>query len=325
MRPVLSVLTNPLPVGKNFLPETIHRVARSFKYRLKTRSFDSHPRYRGHFAVTRSLVEGLQKINANFNYNPNSLSELGDIALVLAGVRTLRQAIHLKQKGKIRKLFAGPNIVSFSTDFNSIIASPEIDNVITPCEWVIEHYVQDNTSLRKRILSWPAGVDMHYWAPSSTNNRDRILFFEKQNTGVVGPIKPYAEYLQNLGWSVDTLRYGSFQHQDYRDLLQRSCLMVGFANSESQGIAWAEAWAADVPTLLWRNDYDVINGRLLKTSTAPYLCKENGLFFSDLEDFKKKVSYWQSNREEFTPRAWTLNNMSDEVCARKIYSRVMSC
>ena len=325
MRPKLTILTDPLPIGSDFLPEIARRIARVIKYIFKKRSFASHTRFRGHFAVTRSLFEGLEKIGADFNYNPNQLSKLADTVVVLSGVKTLRQAIRLKQQGKISRLFAGPNIVHFSTDFDSLLASPEVDAVITPCDWVIEHYVQDNPSLQGRIFSWPAGVNAVFWARKLSIKSDRILIFEKQNKGPVGPIEPYAEYLRGLGWKVDILRYGNFRHQDYCYLLQQSCLMLGFVTEESQGIAWAEAWAADVPTLLWRNTQQLIHGRLLHVSTAPYLCEQNGLFFDDLEQFKQQFAHWQANRAQFAPRTWVLENMSDEVCARQLYDKVMSC
>lgn len=321
----LTILTDPLPVSRDFFTETSLRFARWLKYKIKKRTFSSHPRFRGHFAVTRSLVEGLYKAELDFNYSPSQISDLADTVIVLAGVRTLRQAIRLKRIGIIKRLFVGPNVVNFSTDFDSILGSPEIDMVITPCSWVLDSYVQDTPSLKGRIFSWPAGVDTLFWSPKEHVNRDRILFFEKQNKGPVGPIEPYVIFLRELGFKVEVLHYGSFSHNEYCDLLQKSCLMIGFVRDESQGIAWAEAWSTDVPTLLWRNDQNTIQGRLLKTSTAPYLCERNGLFFQDFNDFKIQFTYWLNNREQFKPRAWTIENMSDEVCAKQLYNKVMQC
>jgi hypothetical protein len=330
-RPVLSILTDPLPIGRDSFPEAARRIARIMKYILRKRSFASHSRFRGHFAVTRSLVEGLEKIGADFNYNPNQLSELGDNVVVLAGVRTLRQAIRLKKKGRIRKLFAGPNIVHFSSDFGSILASPDVAAAIAPCDWVIESYVRDNPSLLGRIFAWPAGVDTAFLKPDAGIKRDRILIFDKQPaTDDPERIKPFVNYLQDQGWTVDVLERRKckvgYTQEHYLQLLQHTCLMVGFTGgSESQGLAWAEAWAADVPTLLWRNTQQVLHGRLLRVSTAPYLCEQNGLFFDDLEQFKQQFAYWQAHRAQFAPRGWVLENMSDEVCARQLYEKVMSC
>jgi len=321
----LTILTDPMPVEREYFPETARRVARRLKYAVQERTYTSHPQYRGHFAVTRSLVQGLEKIGADFNYNPQRLSQLADTVMVLAGMRTLRQTIRLKQQGYIRRLFAGPNIVVFSSDYNSILASPEVDAAITPCDWVIDLYLEDNPSLGGRIFSWPAGVDTEFWVPNPQVKRDRIMIFEKQNKGPVGPVEPYAEYLRRLGVKVEILRYGNFRHQQYRELLQQSYLMLGFVTDESQGIAWAEAWAADVPTLLWRNTSNIYKGRHYNCSTAPYLCDQNGLYFDNLEHFKQQFAYWQSHCSQFAPRDWVLMNMSDEVCARQLYKKVISC
>ncbi len=331
VKPKLTILTDPMAVGQDIFSETARRFARRLKYAVLERSPTSHPRFRGHFAVTRSLVEGLEKIGADFNYNPTRLSQLDETVIVLAGVRTLRQAIRLKQAGRIRKLFAGPNVVHFSSDFGSILASPDVDAVVTPCDWVTENYVTDNPSLLGRIFAWPAGVDTAFWKPDAGIKRERILIFDKHPaTDDPERIQPFADYLHDQGWTVDVLKRQrgkvGYTRESYLQLLQHTCLMVGFTGgSESQGIAWAEAWAADVPTLLWRNTQQVLHGRLLHVSTAPYLCEQNGLFFDDLEQFKQQFAHWQVHRTQFAPRKWVLENMSDEVCARQLYEKVMLC
>ena len=325
-RPKVTILTDPMPWGRELLHEGTRRIARAVRDALRSnRAYYNHPKYSGHFAVTRSLVEGLQKINASFNYSPRYPWQLADTVIVLSGARTLRQAIRLKQQGRIKKLFAGPNIVVFSSDYESLLAAPEVDAAITPCEWVADLYLEDNSTLKNRLFAWPAGVDTHYWQPDPAVKRDGILIFEKQNTDPVGPVAPYADYLRGLGWKVQVIQYGTFTHHKYLQILQQSCLMLGFVVSESQGLAWAEAWSADVPTLLWKNTSNVYQGRRYKISTAPYLCTQNGLFFDDFEDFKTHFNYWQAHREQFTPRAWTLANMSDEVCASMLYKKVTEC
>ena len=102
--------------------------------------------------------------------------------------------------------------------------------------------------------------------------------------------------------------------------LQKSKLLIGFSTGESQGIAWAEAWACDVPTLIIKNDFHIQKGKKYKTSTSPYLCDENGLFFDDLNDFSKKFKFAISNLEKFQPREWIINNMSDEYSSLLLYN-----
>ena len=280
--------------------------------------------------MTRSLICGLERSAADFNLNPDRLSNLSDTVIVLAGVRTLMQAIGLKRKGLFQRLLAGPNIVVFSDDYNSIIAAPDIDIVITPSDWVADVYLQDNPSLIGRTFAWPAGVDINYWAPQRGGVRESILIFDKRSEeDDPNRIEPYVGYLRALGFKVDVLLRGGtleYTHGYYRSLLQSCMLMVGFTiGSESQGVAWAEAWAMDVPTLIQRNSVNIFRGRRYNCSTAPYLCAENGLFFDDFDDFRICFAFWQSNRECFSARAWTSRNLSDEVCAKLLYEKAVVC
>jgi len=200
-----------------------------------------------------------------------------------------------------------------------LIAAPEVDVCLTPAQWVCEMYVDDCPELRGRCVAWPAGVDTSYWAPSPpAGELTKVLIFNKQAKGPVGPISAYIPLLQRRGYQVEVIVYGKYMPDQYLRMLRQSCLMVGFVTDESQGLAWAEAWSTDVPTLLWFQDHDTYQGRTFASSTAPYLSAKTGLFFSSLVEFESVLTQWESSRQEFQPRQWVLENMSDEVCARQL-------
>ena len=111
----ISILTNPIPIGRYFITENILNVARFLKRAIKPPKFN-YGIYGGHYGVTRSFVEGLKSNKIPHNYNPKKLDQMSQIVVVLAGVKTLLQAIELKKCGYIKKLIAGPNIVVFSSD-----------------------------------------------------------------------------------------------------------------------------------------------------------------------------------------------------------------
>lgn len=331
MRPSVTFLTNPIIWGLAGISEIIRFCCLALRhYFFGSLGFYDHPLYRGHAAVTRSLVEGLKKEGKSFNYNPRYVGQLSDVVVVLAGIGTLRQAIRLKKKGIIKTLLAGPNIVEFASDSDLIIASPEIDKVITPSEWVTRLYINDAPGLSEKIYSWPAGVNCEYWCPASNRKRDHILIFDKRNIGDdPDHTRPYVDFLNKLGWKVDVInRCGTQQYtaDQYRSYLRKSCLMLGFTiGSESQGIAWAEAWACDVPTLIKQCNYNTYNNRYFACSSSPYLNSHNGLFFVDFEDFKGKFSYWERNRLMFSPRKWVLENISDEVSSTALFNLAIEC
>ena len=321
-----TIVTDPMPIGRHLLLEVFKKIMRAIKYFFFSRPLGSHPYYRGHVAVTRSLLEGLAKRNSSvFNYNPNLFTRFHPTLLVLSGVTTLKQAISLKRKGKIKKIIAGPNIVIFSSDFNNLIASSEIDLVITPSEIINQLYILDNPSLKGRIAAWPAGVDTEFWKPNPEISRKQILIYEKQIKGPVGPVEPYADYLRSLGYQVHVIQYGNYTLEEYKKQLLQSFLMIGCVTDESQGIAWAEAWSCDVPTFLWNNHSNIYRGRIYSCTTAPYLTEENGIFFDNFSDFTFKLQQWENNAFSFEPRKWCLENMSDEVCANNLLKILETC
>ena len=320
----ITILTDPIPYGKSFLPQIFKKIAISLRYYFSFIIARKIPFYRGHHAVTRSLIEGLRKTDEKFIYNPFSINQITETVVVLSGPHTLEQCIKLKKKGIIRNIFAGPNIVVFSSDKNNLIASKEVDCVITPSDIINQMYLEDNPSLKNRIVSWPAGVNTEFWKPKFANRRKKILIYEKQIKGPVGPVQPYASYIISKEYDVHIIQYGSYDYKEYLHHLQESILMVGFVTDESQGIAWAEAWSCDVPILVWNNHTNIYNGRTYHCTPAPYLTKENGLFFDNFDDFVLKFNEWEQGIYQFSPRKWCLENMSDEVCAKKLLDIIQS-
>lgn len=321
MRPALTVLTDPIPVGGFRLKETLKRVGRPVRDLIKPRpAFYRTVPYRGHFAVTRSLVEGLRKIGASANYNPTRVSEVGEAAIVLSGIDALRQAIIWKREGRIARLLAGPNILVFPSAHAEVIAAPEVDYCVTPADWVCRVYERDCPALKGRCVAWPAGVDTEYWRPDPGEREAReVLIYDKHAIGLVRPVSDYVPVLKRRNYSVSLVAHGSYTPEEFLLNLRRASLMVGFSTSESQGIAWAEAWSADVPTLLWFQDqYTWAGGRTFATSTAPYLCNSTELFFTNVAEFEDALTRWETSKETFHPRRWVLDNMSDEVCARRL-------
>jgi hypothetical protein len=322
--PNITIITDPIPIGNFFYSENLIKLLRFIRnmFFQPQKNFNKS-KYRGHQAVTRSLIEGLKKKNLNYSYNPISKKNISKNLVVLSNVKALKQAIELKKKGIVNKIFAGPNLVVFSSDHNYILTNDAIDFVITPCNLIADLYIEDSPCLKGKIFSWPAGVDTNFWQPNKLN-KNQILIFNKQTKGPVGPVEPYIKYLLEQKFNVKILNYGEFNHQKYLNELQNSIIMIGFVTDESQGIAWTEAWSCNVPTLLLRNDYNEYEGKRYKCSTAPYLCEENGLFFTDIEDFKMKLFYMIDHINKFQPRTWVLNNMSDEYCATTLYNFVNS-
>ena len=109
-RPFLTVLTATVPGARQQLVgELRRRVRRYVKPGVPLPAVSPYP---GHYALVRSVVEGLRAIGADFNFNPRRLSEvevLEDVAVALrlrgphAG-RRIGDVIAQRQQPKFHEL-----------------------------------------------------------------------------------------------------------------------------------------------------------------------------------------------------------------------------
>lgn len=274
-------------------------------------------RNRGPSSVTSSLLRGLDGLHHPYVLNPRfSTIQKGDIVWVNESLDALRYAVHNKKEGTI--LIVGPNLVITPYDHNEIIRSKAIDYILQPSEWTKGLYISLCKELEGKIKLWPAGVQV----PKLThhNKREVALIYLKNI--------PPGNLLQSLCSLCDTnklpykiINYGKFKQQDYFDSLGHAKIMIYLSNSESQGLALQEAWARDVPTLVYSRGYFAHNSYSYKdpSISAPYLTQESGTFFNE----KNVTSVFETfikNLSSFSPRSYVEKNLSDEVCAKAFLS-----
>ncbi len=317
----ISIITSPVQDGPDKNAQGVTMLLRHVKRRVTgvLRPMPAYLRssFGGHHGVTRSLYEGLQKLNVPFSYDPKSVNDLSRTVVVLSNAQALKQMIRLKQLGYIKYLLAGPNILNDPAAYQGILAAPEVDLCITPCEIVCKLHERFLPSLSGRCLPWAAGVDTEFWKPGLEKGSN-VLIYSKQNKGATVPPADYIKVLEQRGYTITIVSYGSYSIEEFRRQLQHAKLMIGFSRDESQGIAWAEAWACDVPTFIWQNTEAAYLGVQYNGSSAPYLTSENGAFFKSTDDFALLMDKWERNELNLAPRKWCLQNMTDEVCAEAL-------
>lgn len=272
----------------------------------------------GHPAVTRSLLRGFQKIGTDFNYNPWHINDVGKTVIVLSGIDALKQAIDWKGKGIINILLAGPNIMVGSDEYDGILGSPEIDICLVPSDWVRVAYEEDLPVLRNRISCWYAGVDEDYWQPNNPPSAGKhVLVYWK--TESVEFCQEIETILKNYGWEPIRIVYGNYDNAKLKNILSQVKFAVFLSRSESQGIALAEAWAMNIPTLVWNPRQFVRNGRNYSSvSSCPYLTSYTGIEWSSTDEFADHFEQLITKLTECNPRAWVLEYMTDTICARNI-------
>ena len=315
-RPFLTVLTTPVPTTARRLYQNTRSLIRP----LVKPGVPLPPvsRYPGHYSLVRSVVEGLQAIRADFNFNPRRRSEVARVVYAPAN-EALRQAAELRRQGRIDYLVAGPVNALFPDDCDGILLMPEIDRIIVAHEWALDFF-RESPALLARCRPCPCGVDPAYWAPACTGSKTTALVYWKN--GDEAFCDQVEQIVRACGLNPRRLRALSGEHAvfnpaDYQQLLSQSAIGVFLSASETQGLALAEAWAMDVPTVVWDPRGQAMwRGRSFESrSSAPYLTPATGRLWHTLDEFEPALRGALADRSTFHPRDWVLANMTDAICS----------
>src|SRR4029077_7913349 len=104
---------------------------------------------------------------------------------------------------------------------------------------------------------------------------------------------------------------------EYRTLLDQAAIGVFLSAFETQGIALAEAWAMDVPTLVWdpRGEAQWRRHTFTSRASAPYLTPAPGRLWRTLDELEPALRAAMADRAGFQPRRWVLAHMTDAICS----------
>jgi glycosyltransferase involved in cell wall biosynthesis len=315
--PFLTILTTPVPSEQERLVRRARRLARRIV--KPGAAVPGTSPYPGHFSLVRSVVEGLIAIGADFNFNPARLVDLARVVYAPAN-EALRQAAALKRDGRIDYLVAGPVNALFIDECDGILQMPEIDRIIVAHEWMLEFY-RDAPAVRAKSRVCPCGVDTEVWKPSSGTSEKRLAVvywksgdepFCEQVEQIVGICGLEPRRLKSLHGE-----HAMFDAADYRRLLDQSAIGVFLSAFETQGLALAEAWSMDVPTVAWDpQGVTQWRGRSFEArSSAPYLTPDTGRRWRTIDELEPALRGALADRSAFRPRAWMLANMTDAICS----------
>ena len=314
--PFLTVLTTPVPGERERLTREVRR-----RIRPLVKPGAPLPRsspYPGHFALVRSVVEGLRAIGADFNFNPGRLRELARVVYAPAN-EALRQAVELKQRGRVDYLVAGPVNALFADESDGVLQFPEIDRLIVAHEWALDFYREAPVLLEKAVAC-PCGVDADAWKPTGgTDKRIGLVYWKSGDEAFCEEVE---QIVRASGLEPRRVRsmhgeHAIFSAADYRQLLDRSAIGIFLSTFETQGLALAEAWSMDVPTLVWDpQGVAQWRGRTFESrSSAPYLTPLTGRRWRTIGELEPVLRSAMADRTSFRPREWVLANMTDAICS----------
>lgn len=162
------------------------------------------------------------------------------------------------------------------------------------------------------MLSWPSGVQEFPKRKKSPLNNTCVYYIKGKGKEID---KNILALLNKFSLSHTIFVYGTYTLDDFIQALKESDFAIFDTGTESQGIALAEAWMQNVPTLV-----KIVHQEPF--SSAPYLCPENGLFFDTMEDLENILKKYKQNPQnflaQFEPYEYVSREMTDKSSVKKL-------
>lgn len=216
----------------------------------------------------------------------------------------------------------GPAIADHPRD-SAFFGRADIRLLLIPCEWFKVMYDRDLNWSGPRAV-WPAGVDTELWhPPASPAPADEIILYDKihweRERYEPELLHPIIEELTRAGVKLHHIRYGHYEENYFRNLLQRVGSMVFLCEHETQGFAYLQTLASGVPILAWDRgglwkdpNYYPHLVQFSGVTSVPYFDERCGLRFRDFPEFKAALpGFLDSVRQgRYQPRNYVTDNLT---------------
>lgn len=192
--------------------------------------------------------------------------------------------------------------------------------------WVLDLARSANVYDPQIFDLWPAGIDIDEWKPAGASRAkpvdvliyDKILWNREQAGAQL--VRPVREFLAKKGLSVAEVRYGGYTPDEYKRRLGECKVMVFLSAHESQGLAYQEALASDVPVIAWDPGMWLDPARLkigrphVPATSVPFFDERCGATFADATGFPDRFEAFFERHLAggFAPREFILENLTIE-------------
>ena len=176
-------------------------------------------------------------------------------------------------------------------------------------------------------VRWHAGIDLEEWRDARSHPKDiDFLIYDKirwdHEKYAAQLIEPVCRKLEARGSRIEIIRYKQHDHATYRRLLQRSRAMIFFCEHETQGLAYQEALASNVPVLAWDNGYwldplwQKVSADKIPASSVPFFSDQCGERFRTIKEFDSILDRFVERLSSLRPRDYVAAHLSMEDSAR---------
>ncbi|MCG9893292.1 MAG: hypothetical protein MH252_19745 [Thermosynechococcaceae cyanobacterium MS004] len=288
-----------------------------------------NPRISGQKRVFLNLKIGLDRLGIPYRENDyRYIRNHPDEVACIIGKPNVLETIPWQNP-----ILFGASIFSHPCDEPPGFQDFPIRRILVPGDWVVEMW---KPYYGDRVHPWPVGIDTDQWQPHPDQPKtiDFLLYdkvrweHEHYTTELIDPIR--AE-LNRRGLTFAELRYGQYEERDFHALLHQCKAMIFLCEHETQGIAYQQALACNVPILAWDRggawrdpNFYPQREQFAPVSSVPYWDRHCGLKFPAFGEFPQVLEDFQDKRQNglFSPRDYILEHLTLERCAQQYLAHV---
>lgn len=215
----------------------------------------------------------------------------------------------------------GPQFSVFPDDRLQLIKSKNsVYNLLS--DWVVNCWSKYTLCDELNLVKIPFGVDtVRFKEIKPFHEKSQIFIYYKRRNP--SELQYVLNFFQNKNIEVKMFDYvNRYSEEEYLSYLQNSKYGIWLDAHESQGFALQEALSCGVPLLIWNvkymNQEFGSNYDNIPTTTIPYWDERCGEYFYDKDDLEKTYNLFISKLETYKPRDFILENLSMEVCEKKL-------
>lgn len=213
------------------------------------------------------------------------------------------------------KVVYGPQFFVFPDDHTQPIHKYTYDpkrffynSLSSWCKTIHEQFAPN---LNLKFIACPFGVDVHSirQVPPPSQRSKVMIYFKFRHPDLANAV---ISFLRSKNIDYDLIQYGSYNDADFKNKLQNTKFVIWIGCSESQGFAFQETLASNVPILVWdaRSVHDEYqNGYLYRGYHHPLLATsatiwspECGIKIFDKNQLEPAFNQMNSRIEAFNPR-----------------------
>ena len=233
------------------------------------------------------------------------LNERGDVNWFVQR----NKALDTESLASFPNLFIGPNIVDIPTycpalmDYNNYVTS------IVPSPWVKE--LHNKWLPDEKVTVWNAGIDYNRWCEKKQHIEYEVMVYYKNRSKE--DLNAVISFLESKNIKYIIVEYGTFNQDQFFDIISKSKTGILIDGTETQGIAIAEMMSCNLPLLVWDVKKTI---DFFPPTSIPYFNQTCGEVIYDINDLES--TYYNFSKTTYEPREYILENCNYITQAKKI-------